>query len=58
LLTFAVLCLILFLTTQSPFVLGGALATGVLSLNHYRLSWRHDAAVAAAARQGLLPQRS
>ena len=58
LLTFAALYLILFLTTGSPFILGGALGTGVLSLNNYRLARRHDAAVAAAARQGMLPQRS
>jgi len=56
--TFTSLYGILFLTTQSPFILGGALATGVLSLNHYRLARRHDAARSAAARQGLLPQRS
>jgi len=58
LLSFAAVYLILFLATASLFILGGALATGVLSLKHYRLARRHDAALSAAARQGLLPQRS
>jgi hypothetical protein len=58
LLTFAALYLILFLTTGSLFIMGGALATSVLSLNHYRLARRHDAARSSAASQGLLPQRS
>jgi hypothetical protein len=40
----AVLYLILFGVTRHPFVLGGALACAVLSINHYRLASRHDAA--------------
>lgn len=56
--TFATLYAILFLATESPFILGGALASGVLSLTHYRLAQRHDAALSAAGKQGLLPQRS
>jgi hypothetical protein len=43
LLMFAGLYLFLFLATGSVFVLGGAVATGVLSLGHYRFARRHDA---------------
>jgi hypothetical protein len=44
LLTFALLYAILYGVTQHPFVLGGALANAVLSVNHYRLATRHEAA--------------
>lgn len=45
----AMLYLIVFGVTRHPFVLGGAVACAVLSLNHYRLATRHE----AAARQRL-----
>lgn len=44
LLTFAGLYAILYGVTRHPFVLGGALACAVLSVNHYRLASRHKAA--------------
>jgi hypothetical protein len=49
LLLFAGLYLGLFLVTTSVFILGGTLAVGVLSLRHYHLARRHDAAVSKAA---------
>jgi hypothetical protein len=57
LLLFAALYVILFLATGSLFILGGAVATGVLSLGHYRFARRHDAAQATTSKQALLPQR-
>ncbi len=58
LLMFAGLYLILFLATGSLFVLGGAVATGVLSLGHYRFARRHGTTPSTTIKQGLLPQRS
>jgi hypothetical protein len=49
LLVFSGLYLALFLVTASTFILGGALACGVLSLNHYRLAQRHPAATPSNA---------
>src|SRR5262245_6561070 len=58
LLLFAGLYFVLFLATGSLFILGGAVATGAVSLSHYRLARRHDATLSMAIKQGLLPQRS
>jgi len=58
LLLFAALYFVLFLATGSLFILGGMVATGALSLSHYRLARRHDARPSMGAKQGLLPQRS
>lgn len=49
LLLFSGLYAFLFLATESTFVLGGAIACGVLSMNHYRLARRHDATSLKAA---------
>jgi hypothetical protein len=49
LLVFSGFYLALFLVTASTFVLGGALACGVLSVNHYRLAQRHPAATPSNA---------
>jgi hypothetical protein len=49
LLGFAALYLALFLATASIFILGGALACGALSLNHYHLARRHLASISTAA---------
>jgi hypothetical protein len=49
LLGFAALYLALFLATASIFILGGVLACGALSLNHYRLARRHLASISPAA---------
>jgi hypothetical protein len=53
LLLFAALYLVLFLATGSFFILGGAIASGTLSLSHYRLARRHDATLSTGANQGL-----
>jgi len=58
LLLFAALYFVLFLATGSLFILGGVVATGVLSLSHYRLARRHDPRPSVAVKPGLLPQRS
>ena len=58
LLLFAGLYFVLFLATGSLFILGGMVATGALSLSHYRLARRHDARPSVAGKQRLLPQRS
>ena len=50
---FAGLYLVLFLMTESPFVLGGAIAAAALSLSHYRLARRHDATRPMAANRGM-----
>jgi len=44
LLTFALLYAILYGVTGHPFVLGGVLGNALLSVNHYRLATRHEAA--------------
>jgi hypothetical protein len=49
---FSALYASLFLVTGSLFVLGGAIGCCVLSINHYRLATRHEAAVKRAAAQG------
>src|SRR5262249_41062655 len=49
LITFSGFYFALFLVTSSVFVLGGALACGVLSINHYRLAQRHAALSKAAS---------
>jgi hypothetical protein len=49
LLLFAGLYLSLFLVTGSWFILGGAIASGVLAIGHYRLARRHDASLRKAA---------
>jgi len=48
LLTFSALFACLSVVTHSRFVLGGAIACSVLSLNHYSLARRHDASRAGA----------
>src|SRR5262245_3917252 len=58
LLLFAGLYFVLCLATGSLFILGGTVATGALSVSHYRLARRHDAAMSIAVKQRLLPQRS
>jgi hypothetical protein len=45
LLGFSALYLLLFLVTSSVFILGGAVACGVFSLNHYRLARRQPAPI-------------
>lgn len=44
-LMFSVLYSVLFLVTESTFLLGGALACCAISINHYQLARRHDAAL-------------
>jgi hypothetical protein len=46
---FSALYLTLFLLTASTFILGGAIACGVLVLNHYRLVQRHLASTSTPA---------
>ncbi len=58
LLLFAALYFVLFLATRSLFILSGMVATGVVSLSHYRLARRHDAKPSVAVKPELLPQRS
>jgi hypothetical protein len=48
LLTFSALYACLFVVTRNPFVLGGAIACSVLSINHYWLARRHDVSRAGA----------
>src|SRR5262245_38329477 len=43
------LYVVLFLATRSEFILGGAITSGALALNHYRLARRHEAALSKAA---------
>jgi hypothetical protein len=47
LLTFAVVFLVLFAFTESPFVLGGAIGSASLSLQHWQLARKHRRSVAA-----------
>jgi hypothetical protein len=47
LLTFAAVLLVLFAFTESPFVLGGAIGSASLSLQHWRLARNHLRTVAA-----------